>query len=69
MDTKLWVGMTNGSGNGRLRGIGTDRKRVRKERKRVERKVRGEKGIFFVVCGFTLYTKVVHNVALVVRVV
>ena len=31
----------------RLRGIGTDRKRVRKEKKRVERKVGGGKGDFF----------------------
>ena len=30
---KVVVGVTNGSGNGRLRGIGTDRKRVRKESK------------------------------------
>ena len=36
---KVVVGMTNGSEDGRLRGIGTDRKRVRIERKRVERKV------------------------------
>ena len=28
---KAVVGMTNGLGDGRLRGIGTDRKRVRKE--------------------------------------
>ena len=35
---KLVVGMTNGSGNGRLRGVGTDRKRARKE---------GGKAIFF----------------------
>ena len=35
---KVVVGMTNGSGDGRLRGTGADRKRVRKERKRIERK-------------------------------
>ena len=28
---KVVVSMTNGSGDGRLRGTGTDRKRVRKE--------------------------------------
>ena len=33
----------NGSGVGKLRGIGTGRKRVRKEKKRVERKVGGGK--------------------------
>ena len=43
---KVVVGMTNGSGNGRLRGIGTYRKRVRKERKTEERKVGGGKGDF-----------------------
>ena len=37
------VGMMNGSGDGKLRGIGTGRKRVRKKRKRVERKVGGGK--------------------------
>ena len=36
---KVVVGMTNASDDGRLRGIETDRKRVRIERKRVERKV------------------------------
>ena len=44
------IGMTNASGNGRLRGIGTDRKRVIKERKRVERKVGGGKCDFLVFC-------------------
>ena len=39
---KVVVGMTNAS------GIGTDRKGVRKERKRVERKVGGEKCDFLV---------------------
>ena len=48
---KVVVGMTNGSGDGRLRGTGADRKRVRKERKRVERKSgRGGKGDFLVFC-------------------
>ena len=40
---KVVVGMTNGSGDGRSRGIGT-------ERKRVERKVGGGKGDFLVFC-------------------
>ena len=45
---KVVVGMTNGSGEGRLRGIGTYRKRVRKDRKIVERKLGGRKGnIYF----------------------
>ena len=44
------IGMTNGLGDGRLRGIGTDRKGVRKERKRVERKVGGGKCDFLVFC-------------------
>ena len=48
--SRVGVGMTNGSGDGRLRGIETDRKRVRIERKRVERKVGGEKGDFLVFC-------------------
>ena len=44
------IGMTNGSGDGRLRGTGTDRKGVRKERKRVEGKVGRGKGDFLVFC-------------------
>ena len=36
--SKIVVGMTNASEDGRLRGIGSDRNRVRIERKRVERK-------------------------------
>ena len=47
---KKVVGMTNASEDGRLRGIGTDRKRVRKEMERVERKVGGEKGDFLFFC-------------------
>ena len=43
---KKVVGMTNASEDGRLRGIGPDRERVRIERKRIERKVGGEKGVF-----------------------
>ena len=46
---KVVVGMTNGSGDGRLSWTGTERKRVRKERKKVERKVGGGKGDFFFV--------------------
>ena len=42
--------MTNASEDGRLRGIGSDRNRVRIERKRVERKVGGEKRRFFWFC-------------------
>ena len=49
---KVVVGVMNGSGDGRLRGIGTDRKRVRIERKRVERKVGGGKSDFLVFCFF-----------------
>ena len=45
---KVVVGMMNASGDGRLRGIETDRKRVRIEKKRVERKLGGEKGDFLV---------------------
>ena len=44
------VGITNGLGVGRLRGIGTDRKRMRKESKTVEREVGGGKGDFLVFC-------------------
>ena len=47
------IGMTNGSGDGRLRGIGTDRKGVITERKRVERKKGGGKGDFL---GFVLFS-------------
>ena len=47
---KVVVGMTNRSGDGKLRGIGTDGKRVRKERKRAERKVGGGKSDFLVFC-------------------
>ena len=47
---KKVVGTTNASEDGRLRGIGPDRQRVRIERKRIERKVGGEKGGFLAFC-------------------
>ena len=42
--------ITNGSGDGGLRGIWADRKKVRKDRKRVEREVGGGKCDFLVFC-------------------
>ena len=51
--SKIVVGMTNASEDGRLRGIGSDRNRVRIERKRVERKVEEKKDDFF---GFVLFS-------------
>ena len=53
--------MTNGSGDGRLRGIGKDIKRVRKERKREERKGGGGKGDFFVFFSFQHPFQTVDN--------
>ena len=50
---KKVVGTTNASEDGRLRGIGPDRQRVRIERKRIERKVGGEKAIFWLFVLFS----------------
>ena len=47
---KVVVSMRNGSGDGWIRRRGTNRKRVREKRKRVERKVGGGKDDFLVFC-------------------